>query len=76
MKLSDESGLMENEIENILIKLQARSISKLDENKRFNNEGIAIFKLKIIGNNNQTSPVINYKKQLFLIKVYNALIIF
>ena len=57
MKLSDESGLIENELEEILVRLQKRSISKLEENKRFNEEGIAVFKLKIIGNNNQKSSV-------------------
>ena len=57
MKLSDESGLIENEIEHILVRLQKRSISKFDENKRFSDEGIAVFKLKIIGNNNHKSAV-------------------
>jgi hypothetical protein len=36
MKLSDESGLIENDLEHILQKLQSRSISKLEENKRYN----------------------------------------
>ena len=59
MKLSDESGLIENEVEVILSRLQKRSISKL-ENKRFSEDGIAVFKLKIIGNNSQKSAVIKF----------------
>ncbi len=60
MKLSDESGLIENEVEVILSRLQKRSISKLQENKRFSEDGIAVFKLKIIGNNSQKSAVIKF----------------
>jgi len=58
MKLSDESGLIENDLKEILKRVQAHSIKKLEDNKRFNNEGIAILKIKVIGNNNQTLPVI------------------
>lgn len=52
-KISDESGLVENQVKEILIRLQKRSITKLEDNKRFTQEGVAKFKLKIIGNNNQ-----------------------
>lgn len=52
-KISDEVGLVESEVKEILVKLQKRSLSKLEENKRFNQDGVAKFKLKIIGNNNQ-----------------------
>ncbi len=51
-KISDESGLVENEIKEILIIIQQRSLSKLEDNKRFKSDGIAKFKLKIIGNTN------------------------
>ena len=54
MKLSDESGLVENELKSILIRLQQHSLKKLAENKRFNEEQIAVFKLKIIGNLNKS----------------------
>ena len=57
MKLSDESGLIEDELKDILQKLQSHSISKLEENKRFNRDGIAVFKIKIIGNNNKMQEV-------------------
>jgi hypothetical protein len=57
MKLSDESGLVEDELKDILIKLQNHSIFKLEENKRFNRDGIAVFKVKIIGNNSKMHDV-------------------
>ena len=53
MKISDESGLVENELKSILIRLQQHSLKKLAENKKFNEDGIAIFKIKIIGNLNK-----------------------
>lgn len=56
LKLSDESGLMEDELKEILSKLQKHSKKKLEDNKKFNQNGIAIFKLKIIGNNNKKLP--------------------
>jgi hypothetical protein len=57
MKLSDESGLIENELKDILVRLQQHSIKKLQDNRRFNQNGIAILKIKIIGNNNHKLPV-------------------
>ena len=45
-------SLVENEIKEILIIIQQRSLSKLEDNKRFKSDGIAKFKLKIIGNTN------------------------
>lgn len=72
MKLSDESGLVENELKSILIRLQQHSMKKLAENKRFNEEQIAVFKLKIIGNLNKnqqevwlTIKSVNYSKQKY-----------
>lgn len=59
MKISDESGLMECEVKKILVKLQKHSMEKLENNRRYRSEGIANFKLKIIGNYNNKSPV-NY----------------
>lgn len=50
MKLSDESGLVESELKSILIRLQQHSLRKIADNKKLNDEGIAVFKLKIIGN--------------------------
>ena len=58
LKLSDESGIVESEVKEILKRLQKHSLTKLESNKRFANNGIAVFKLKIIGNNNQVRPVI------------------
>ena len=57
MKISDESGLLESELKEILIKLQGHSVKKFRDNQRFNQEGLAVFKLKVIGNGNQKSPV-------------------
>lgn len=72
MKLSDESGLVENELKSILIRLQQHSMRKLAENKRFNEEQIAVFKLKIIGNLNKNQQEVwlnikpvNYSKQKY-----------
>jgi hypothetical protein len=72
MKLSDESGLIENELKSILIRLQQHSLRKLAENKRFNEEQIAVFKLKIIGNLNKSQQEVwlniksvNYSKQKY-----------
>ena len=72
MKLSDESGLVENELKSILIRLQQHSLRKLAENKRFNEEQIAVFKLKIIGNLNKSQQEVwlniksvNYSKQKY-----------
>lgn len=72
MKLSDESGLVENELKSILIRLQQHSLRKLAENKRFNEEQIAVFKLKIIGNLNKNQQEVrltiksfNYSKQKY-----------
>lgn len=53
MKISDESGLIENELKSILIRLQEHSVKKFADNKRFNEQQIAVFKLKIIGNLNK-----------------------
>ena len=57
MKLSDESGLIESQVKEVLIKLQKHSASKLENNRRFQAEGIANFKLKIVGNYNRNLPV-------------------
>lgn len=72
MKLSDESGLIENELKSILIRLQQHSLRKMAENKRFNEEQIAVFKLKIIGNLNKSQQEVwlniksvNYSKQKY-----------
>lgn len=54
MKLSDESGLVESELKSILVRLQKHSLRKIADNKRFNDEGIAVFKLKVIGNLDKT----------------------
>jgi hypothetical protein len=51
MKLSDESGLVEHELKSILVILQQHSVSKLNDNKRFKEDGIAVFKVKIVGSN-------------------------
>ena len=48
---------MEDELKEILSKLQKHSIKKFEDNKKFNQNGIAIFELKIIGNNNKKLPV-------------------
>lgn len=56
-KLSDESGIMEDELKQILVKLQEHSVRKINENKRFNEDGLAVFKIKIIGNNQQQGVV-------------------
>jgi hypothetical protein len=58
MRLSDESGLIESEMKEILNRIQVHSMKKLEDSRRFNNEGIAKFKIKIIGNNNRLLPVI------------------
>ncbi len=71
MKLSDESGLIESELKDILKRIQAHSIKKLEDNKRFNNEGIAKFKIKVIGNNNQTLPVIAFTSIVSLTLKYS-----
>ena len=39
---------MEDELKEILSKLQKHSIKKFEDNKKFNQNGIAIFELKII----------------------------
>ncbi len=70
MRLSDESGFMECEIATILARLQKHSRAKLESNKRFRQNGVACFKLKVIGNHNKIKPVINLlknteKKKLF-----------
>ena len=57
MKLSDESGLIESEVKEIVIKLQKHSIEKLEANKRYTKEGIAVLSVKIVGNNNNVQPV-------------------
>ncbi len=57
MKLSDESGIDEEEVKRILARLQTHSKSKLEDNRRFSASGIAKFKLKIIGNLNQKQEV-------------------
>lgn len=59
MKLSDESGLIESELKSILIRLQEHSKRKLAENKRFNEEGVAVLKLKIIGGINKNQNEVN-----------------
>ena len=57
MKISDESGLLEDELKEILVKLQNHSLKKFQDNQRFSKEGLAVFKLKIIGNGNQKASV-------------------
>jgi hypothetical protein len=57
MQLSDESGLDEVEVKQILVKLQKHSIKKLESNSRFLKDGIATFTVKVIGNNNQIREV-------------------
>ncbi|CAF0966900.1 unnamed protein product [Brachionus calyciflorus] len=54
MKLSDESGLIEFELKEILIKLQKHSIKKLEENKKYQKDGSCFFRVKIIGNLNHS----------------------
>ena len=66
MKISDESGLIECEVKEVLVKLQKHSMEKLENNRRYRSEGIANFKLKIIGNYNNKSPVNNLSK--FIVK--------
>lgn len=57
MKLSDESGIVESEVKEMLIRLQKHSIKKFESNKRYSKEGLAMFSLKLIGNNNNLYPV-------------------
>jgi hypothetical protein len=57
MQLSDESGLNEIEVTEILMKLQKHSIKKLESNKRYTKDGIATYILKIIGNDNKIREV-------------------
>ncbi len=57
MQLSDESGLSEIEVNQILVRLQKHSIKKLESNKRFTKDGIATFTVKVIGNNNNVQEV-------------------
>jgi hypothetical protein len=62
MKTSDESGLMESEVKEILIKLQKHALKKFEANRRYTKDGIAVLSLKIIGNNNNLHPVSFYIK--------------
>lgn len=48
-KISDESGLDESEAQEIIFRLQRHSLRKLEQNKRFNNEGIAVLSINVIG---------------------------
>jgi len=57
MKLSDESGLMENDVKAILVRLQKHSKDKSQKNFKFKTHGIANFKIKIVGNQNHKFPV-------------------
>lgn len=53
MKISDESGLMEDELKLILVKLQRHSIQKLEENKNFQRDGTCLFRIKVFGNSDK-----------------------
>lgn len=55
MKISDESGLMEEELKNILIQLQRHSVKKFEENKKFQKDGTCVFRVKVVGNLNQNN---------------------
>jgi hypothetical protein len=57
MRLSDESGLVEDEVAAILARLQRHSKAKLESNRRFAQDGVACFKVKVIGNESERRPV-------------------
>jgi len=57
MRLSDESGLLEIEVAAVLARLQRHSKAKLESNRRFAQDGVACFKVKVIGNESERRPV-------------------
>jgi hypothetical protein len=57
MRLSDESGLLEIEVATVLARLQRHSKAKLESNRRFAQDGVACFKVKVIGNESERRPV-------------------
>lgn len=57
MNISDESGLMETEVKEILTRLQKHSKDKFQKSSKFRDEGLANLKLKIVGNHNNKAPV-------------------
>ena len=72
-KLKDESGLVDKDLTSILIRLQRHSLTKWEEAKRFSATGVAVFKLRIIGNNNKKQPVNLKRKSIFFVFMYTFL---
>lgn len=66
MNISDESGLMETEVKEILTRLQKHSKDKFLKSSKFRAEGFANLKLKIVGNHNNKAPVSSTTKRFNL----------
>ena len=60
-KLCDDSSTDKHEMREILVQLQKHALGKLEANKRFNADGIALFTLKLVGNYSQNNQENNAK---------------